>query len=98
MDKGTAKNRWSWLPAMMPGVQRLLADKKGRDGAAHVAECWKRGVIQREPGWFYAREGAIAVGTPWGLLIAEAEGLQGSQALLVLRDAPEKEGAPHAAT
>lgn len=94
MDKGTAQNRWAWLPTMMPGVQRLLAERKVRDGAGHVAECWRRGVIEREAGWFYAREGALAVGTPWGEPIPD---ITPGQALLLLRDKPAKEGAPHAA-
>lgn len=94
MDKGTPPNKWSWLPAMMPGVQRLLAEKKVRDGAAHVAECWRRGVIEREPGWFYAREGAIAVGTPWGEPIPD---VTAGQALLMVRDRTVREGAADAA-
>jgi hypothetical protein len=65
MKPATADNRWSWLPAMMPGVSALMADKRRQYGAPHVALCWKKGVIERQPGWFFAREGAIAVGTPF---------------------------------
>lgn len=61
---GKSSNRWSWLPAQMPGVARLLREKRSLYGDAHVNECWKRGVIDREPGWFFAMEGALAVGTP----------------------------------
>jgi hypothetical protein len=62
MDK---KQDWSWLPAQMPGVAKLMASKRAELGADHVRECWKRGVVQRERGWFYAAEGALAVGTPF---------------------------------
>ena len=48
----------------MPGVRALIAEKRKDWGAAWVAECWKRGVVMQEPGWFFAREGAVAVGTP----------------------------------
>jgi hypothetical protein len=65
MKPATADNRWSWLPAMMPGVSALMADKRRQYGAPHVALCWKKGVVERQPGWFFAREGAIAVGTPF---------------------------------
>lgn len=58
-------NRWNWLPSMMPGVARLMAEKRAQFGAAHVAECWKRSVVMGEPGWLYAREGPIAIGTPF---------------------------------
>ena len=57
-------NRWAWLPELMPGVARRLAELKRERGDAFVNECWRRGVIEREPGWFFAREGAIAIGTP----------------------------------
>lgn len=63
MDK-QAKNNWSWLPAAMPNVAGMVKEKRALYGDAHVDECWKRGVVLGEPGWFFAREGAISVGTP----------------------------------
>lgn len=59
------KNRWDWLPQHMPGIARLIKDKRRELGSAHVDECWKRGVVQGEPGWFFASEGALHVGTMW---------------------------------
>lgn len=81
-------NRWAWLPEAMPGVTRLMADKRRELGAEHVATCWRRGVIEREPGWFFAREGALAVGTPWDdpvLVNFAALEVTSTQALLILR-------------
>lgn len=94
MDKGKGSTRWSWLPAAMPGVARLLAEKKAELGAEHVARCWQRGVVERHPGWFFAREGALAVGTPWPD-IADVAGWQVSstQALVVLRNPEARHGA-----
>jgi len=89
MDKNGIQNRWGWLPEMMPGVQRLLQDKRREVGAAHVGECWRRGVIERQPGWFYAREGAIAVGTPWGEPVPE---FTAGQAMLQLRQPGASDG------
>lgn len=89
MDKGKAATKWGWLPAAMPGVARLLAEKRKALGDGHVAECWKRGVVDREPGWFFAREGALAVGTPWDdPVLANFAALQvtSTQALVVLRE------------
>lgn len=48
----------------MPGVARIVADKRAQMGAAHVTECQRRGMAG-EPGWFFAREGPLAIGTPW---------------------------------
>jgi hypothetical protein len=62
MDK--KENRYSWLPLAMPGVARLMAEKRTKVGNAHVAECWRRSMAG-EAGWFFAMEGCIAVGTPF---------------------------------
>lgn len=100
MDKGsTAKGaqggepRWSWLPAHMPGVARLMLEKRRALGNEHVNECWRRGVVHGEPGWFFAREGPLAVGTPWPEIV-DIAGWQvtASQALLVLHHAPQRAG------
>lgn len=88
MDK-EKQNRWSWLPTMMPGVQRLLAQERQKKGAPHVNECWRRGVLEREPGWFYVREGAIAVGTPWGDPIPD---YTPNQVLVMVRDVEPAHG------
>jgi hypothetical protein len=89
MDK-TEKLDWSWLPRMMPGVARLMHEKRSALGDAHVNECWKLGVVQRKPGWFYVREGAIAVGTPWGEDIPD---YTASQALVMIREPGVAHGA-----
>lgn len=84
-----SKGNWAWLPAAMPGVARLMAEKRKQLGVAHCNECWKRGVIQREPGWFFAREGALAVGTPWDdPLLANFAAMQvtATQALLIIKE------------
>ena len=96
MDKGQTKRgalRWDWLPAHMPAVAKLMAERRRADGADHVAMCWRRGVIERRPGWFLASEGALMVGTPWReaaeitkLLL---EPVTPTQALLVLRPKTE---------
>lgn len=85
--KAAAASRWSWLPAAMPGVARLIKEKRQQLGDEHVSLCWQRGVIERQPGWFFAREGALAVGTPWDEpVLANFASLQvtSTQALLVM--------------
>ena len=64
MDKEEKKGRWDWLPTAMPGLAKLMAEKRREFGAAHVSACWNRGVIKGEPGWLFAREAALSVGTP----------------------------------
>lgn len=89
MDRKTNEvRRWDWLPAAMPGVARLMLEKRVLHGAAHVAECWRRGMAG-EPGWFFAREGAIAIGTPWDLPeMANFAALQvtATQAMLIIKE------------
>lgn len=86
MDK-KKENRWSWLPAQMPGVAKLLAEKRRELGSDHVNTCWAHGVVQGQPGWFFAREGSLAVGVPWPE-IADVAGWQVTpgQAMVWLRD------------
>ncbi len=86
MDKDQGRNRWNWLPAHMPGVAKLLADKRRELGDEYVRRCWEMGVNQAQPGWFFAREGPIAVGTIW----PEAADIAGwqvtqTQAMVILR-------------
>ena len=90
MDKKTLKPRnWKWLPAEMPGVARLVAEKRKLYGDAHVADCWKRSMAG-EPGWFFAREGPLSVGTPWDddpvLMNFAAANVTSTQALVVMRE------------
>ncbi len=93
-----ARRDWRWLPAQMPGVARLMKEKRRELGEEWVNACWKRGVVQMQPGWFYAAEGALAVGTAWAdePVIADllAARISPTQALLVLRP---KDAAPGAA-
>lgn len=63
MDR-QARNDWKWLPAAMPNVAAMVKEKRALYGDAHVDECWRRGVVLGEPGWFFAREGPLSVGTP----------------------------------
>jgi hypothetical protein len=89
------KKDWSWLPAQMPGVAKLMAEKRAKFGNEHVNECWKRGVLMREPGWFFAAEGALMVGTPWphDLVMSKEWPRLGTQALVMMKDPGVKHGA-----
>lgn len=89
------KRDWRWLPTQMPGVARLMREKRAELGAEWVNTCWRRGVVEMQPGWFYAAEGALAVGTPWAddvdIAARLAARLSPTQVLLVLRP---KDAAP----
>lgn len=90
MDKGKEEqkpNRFAWVREAMPGVAKLIAEKRRQCGDAHVNECWRRGVVERQPGWFFAREGVIALGTPWDeptMANFAALSVTGTQALLLM--------------
>ena len=85
-----APNKYAWLPSAMPGVARLMAEKRAKFGPAHVALCWKNGVVEGQPGWLFAREGTLAVGTPWegDPVMANFAGayVTRTQALLIIRE------------
>lgn len=55
---------WGWMKTALPGVARLVVEKRAAFGDAHVNECMRRGLAG-EPNWFFAREGAVAIGTPF---------------------------------
>lgn len=81
-------NRWDWLVEKLPRVAALIAQAKAEHGAAWVAQCWRCGVVEGKPGWFWASEGALSVGTLWedARIMAMMRGEAGPGAsLLVLR-------------
>lgn len=59
------KKDWSWMKQHMPGVVALLREYREAGEGAHVDECWLKGVIAGQPGWLFAREGPICLGTPF---------------------------------
>ena len=83
-------SRWVFVPGAMPKVAKLMVEKRKDMGHDHVALCWQKGVVECLPGWFYAREGALAIGVPWDdLETLYADTKRASQTLLVLRDPKE---------
>lgn len=89
MDK--TRLNWGWMQQHMPKVVALLKEKREAGQGAHINECWRRGVLAGEPGWFFAAEGAVSVGVPAEHLLAEPALVQlrkdfPSQALLLLKE------------
>jgi hypothetical protein len=80
----------------MPGVSRLVREKRRVLGDAHVDECWRRGVLNLEPGWFFACEGPLTVGVPLAGDAAAADFLAArltrTQALLQIREPEASHG------
>lgn len=62
MDRKISAEDWRHVLELMPQVNRRLAEKRTELGAAHVRECWRRGVIEREPDQFFVAEGALTLG------------------------------------
>lgn len=89
MDKKGKSGRWDWLPVAMPGVTRLIGARRREWGDSHVNLCWKRGVLELQPGWFYGREGALAVGIPFQddefKVLRETQAAHGGALLLLKR-------------
>ena len=55
---------FTWMRGAMPGVALRIAELRQKWGDEHVTHCMRQGLTG-VPGWFFAREGVIAVGTPW---------------------------------
>lgn len=90
------KQDWGWLPSQMPKVAGLIKTKRAELGDAHVNLCWRRGVLEKQPGWFFAREGALAVGTPFDdpeMANFAARQVTSTQGLLLLRTPEAADGA-----
>lgn len=95
MDKAKSQGGWSWLPEKMPGVAKLMAERRQQFGAEHVNQCWRMGVVELQPGWFFAREGALAIGTPWDhpeVANFAAKRVTSTQALVVIKDPEVRDG------
>ena len=58
------KKRWDWLPDAMPEVAKRMAEQRLLLGDAMVQACWHAGVVQGLPGFYFAAEGALSLGTP----------------------------------
>lgn len=88
--------KWEWLPQQMPGAAALIREKRRLYGDAHVNRCWAEGVTKCQPGWFFAREGALWVGTPpmepdFASLVATR--FTATQATLFIREPEVTDGA-----
>lgn len=59
------KKDWSWVRQHMPRVAEEIDQLRALGLGSYVDQCWAHGVLKGEPGWFYAREGPIALGTPF---------------------------------
>lgn len=62
MDKKISAEDWRHVLQLMPRVNQRLAQKRRELGAAHVRECWRRGVINGEPDQFFVAEGSLTLG------------------------------------
>ncbi|MEY8688338.1 MAG: hypothetical protein AB9M53_00480 [Leptothrix sp. (in: b-proteobacteria)] len=65
MDKDQKQTgKYDWLPQFMPDAARLIREKRQALGNEWVNECWKRGVVTGEAGWFFAAQNRLSVGVP----------------------------------
>lgn len=63
----------------MPRVVAMLKRRREAGEGALINECWRRGVLEQQPGWFFAAEGGVSVGVP-------ADGLLADPTLLAMRE------------
>jgi hypothetical protein len=63
-QKPKPKGSWAFMAAHMPNVVERIKEHRQRGDGAHIDECWRRGVVGLEPGWFWAYEAGVSVGVP----------------------------------
>lgn len=61
-----SKKNWEWVTEHMPKVAAQITELRQAGLGRHVDRCWREGVINGQPDWFFAREGPICLGTPFG--------------------------------
>lgn len=73
MDKKPKpKSSWAFMVEHMPGVVAQIRERRSKGEGDHLDLCWRRGVVDLEPGWFWAYEAGVSVGVPSpGMLGAE---------------------------
>ena len=70
--KPKPKSSWAFMQDHMPLVLARIAQKRADGEGAHLDLCWRRGVINLEPGWFWAYEAGVSVGVPGPEMLADA--------------------------
>lgn len=89
MDREKKGRGYEWVMTAMPLLPARIRDLRAQHGDAHINECWKRGVVRGEPGWFFARQGTVSLGAPFtgaeGLADWGAMALKPDQVLVLLR-------------
>jgi hypothetical protein len=96
------KSVWAFMAERMPRTVARMKEARSKGQGAHLDACWRNGVIDLKPGWFWAYEAGVSIGVPdEGLLATPAVQQLMSQfpggSILLLKDMPAQEGAPHAA-
>lgn len=85
-EKEQQAARFALIRTAMPKTTELVAQRRRELGDDHVTECIRRGMAG-QPGYFFAREGGLAVGTPWDdFATTWADSARVSQVLVVLRE------------
>jgi len=90
MDGSAAKNNpradkraWAFMVERMPRTVARIKEARAAGLGAHVDACWRAGVLDLRPGWFWAYEAGVSVGVPDATWVGDPV----VQALL--RDQPE---------
>lgn len=96
------KRAWAFMVERMPKTVAHIKEARAKGQGAHVDACWRAGVLELKPGWFWAYEAGVSVGVPSPEFVADPV----VQALLrdhpgmnvfMLRDMAAVQGAPDAA-
>jgi hypothetical protein len=62
--KPKSKASWAFMVDHMPQCVAYIKRARSKGEGAHIDLCWRRGVVERQPGWFWAYEGGVSVGVP----------------------------------
>ena len=96
------KRAWAFMVERMPRTVARIKEARAKGQGAHVDTCWRRGVVELQPGWFWAYEAGVSVGVPALDMVGDATvqhvlANHPGASVLMLKDMSAQEGAPHAA-
>lgn len=70
--KPKPKTSWAFMVDHMPHVVARIKEARAKGEGAHIDLCWRRGVVELQPGWFWAYEAGVSVGVPGLDMLSDA--------------------------
>ena len=69
--KPKPKAAWAFMAEHMPRCVEWMRQARIKGEGKHLDLCWRRGVMELRPGWFWAYEAGVSVGVPDAAMLAD---------------------------